>query len=369
MSGIFGHLNVADTERVYQATVGQQVLFDAAMDYVARSNEEIRRIMSIFVERETTNHAQRYMLPSGGYLPRRSSEGGYDAVKASGYWDVAFPLEDFGAKIAGTDVDMAYMSVAELDRHIASIVQRNYNTMRYEALYALMTPTNGTFVDGLWGSLTIRRLANATTGSDTTVYPPVIGSVSEATEDHYLETNYLATAIDDSHDPWRGTGGNLVNIVDDLSQHFGVSAGSDEIVSFINSAEVPEVSALTDFIETPVVQIREGAQTAQAVNIPTDLPGVVIGRHRAGAWIVRWDWIPATYILSVHLGVEKPLQMRVDPPDTGLGSGLQLIAKHGDTPFQESIWRNRFGFGVANRLNGMVVEVAAGGGFTAPTLA
>lgn len=369
MAGIFGNLNVSDTERVYQATIGQQVLFDAASDYVNRVNEEINRVMSVFVASTTSNHAQRYMLPSGGYLPRRSSEGEYAAVKASGSWDVAFPLEDFGAKIAGTDVDMAYMTVAELDRHIQSITQRNANTVRYEVLNALMLCTNRTFVDPLWGSLTVRKLANATTGSDTTVYPPVIGSVTEATEDHYLETNYLAAAIDDTHDPWAGTGGNTRNIINEIEEHFGPSAGASEIVSFINIAEAPEVSALTDFEPVSVPQIREGAQTASLMQVPTNLPGVVIGRHRAGAWIVRWDWVPANYILSIHTGVEAPLYMRTDPADTGLGTGLQLIATVDGTPFRESIWRHRFGVGVANRLNGVVLELGTGGTFTDPTLA
>jgi len=212
--------------------------------------------------------------------------------------------------------------------------------------------------------LTIRRLAN----TDGTSFPPVIGSVSEADDQHYVEQGDLATAIDDTHDPWIGTNTNSVNIITELEEHFGVSAGSSEIVSFINNAEVPEVSALTEFEPVDIIQIAEGSQTASPVQVPSNLPGVVIGRHRAGAWIVRWDFVPATYILSVHTGVEAPLMKRVDPADTGLGTDLQLVAQDEEFPFSESTWRHRFGFGVANRLNGYVVEVAAGGSYTDPTL-
>jgi len=364
MSGIFGHLNISDSDYVFSGTVGQRVVFEAATNYINRSNEVLNRLLSVFVSGNTTDHTLRYKLPGNGYLQRRGPDGRYGAVKAYGEWDVAFPLEDFGAMIAGNDVDMAYMTIAELDRHIKTVVQQNVNTVRYELLTALMSRSNGTFVDPLHGSLTIRSLAN----TDSTSYPPVIGSVDEADDEHYLELGDVATAIDDTHDPWVGVNTNSVNIVTELEEHFGVSAGSAEIVSFINQAEVTEVSALTDFEPVDILQIQEGAQTASPVQVPTNLPGVVIGRHRAGAWIVRWDFIPATYILSVHTGVEAPLMKRIDPPETGLGVDLQLVAEDEEFPFKESSWRHRFGFGVANRLNGVVVECAAGGSYTDPTI-
>ena len=191
-----------------------------------------------------------------------------------------------------------------------------------------MSGTNGTFIDPLHGSLTVRRLAN----TDSTLYPPVIGSITEADDQHYHELGDVATAIDDTHDPWVGVNTNTINIVAELEEHFGITAGSSQIVSFINQAEVTEVSALTDFEPVDIVQIREGTQTAAPVGVPTNLPGVVIGRHRAGAWIVRWDFVPATYILSIHTGTEPPLMKRVDPADTGLGSDLSLVATDEEFP-------------------------------------
>lgn len=364
MSGIFGHLNVSDSDYVFSATVGQRVIFEAANDYVNRATEEMNRLLSIFVAQSTSEYKLRYKLPGNGYLQRRGPDGRYGTVKAVGQWDVSFPLEDFGAMIAGNDVDMAYMTVEELDRHVRTVVQQNVNTVRYEVLTALTSRSNGTFIDDKHGSLTIRSLAN----TDGTLYPPVIGSLTEADDEHYLELGDLATAIDDTHDPWTGINTNSVNIVTELEEHFGISAGSAEIVSFINQAEVTEVSALTDFEPVDIRQIQEGAQTASPVQVPTNLPGVVIGRHRAGAWIVRWDWVPATYILSVVTAVEAPLYKRIDPPATGLGMDLQIVAQDEEFPFRETTWRHRFGFGVANRLNGVCVECAAGGSYTDPTI-
>lgn len=366
MANIFGHLNVSDQDYVFNSAVGQRVIYEAAANYVALASEELTRLQSIFVARSTSEHTLRYKLPGNGYLQRRGPDGRFGAVKASGQWDVAFPLEDFGAMIVGNDVDMAYMTVEELDRHIDTVIAQNANSSRYEVLTALMNRSNGTFVDDKHGNLTIRSLAN----TDGTLYPPVIGSMTEADDEHYLELGDVSAAIDDTHDPWTGVNTNSVNIVGELEEHFGIQAGSAEIVSFINQAEVTVVSTLTDFEPVDIRQIQEGQQTASPVQVPTNLPGVVIGRHRAGAWIVRWDRIPATYILSVTTAVEAPLYKRIDPAATGLGTDLQMVVPKGmeEFPFNETTWRHRFGFGVGNRLNGICVECAAGGTYTDPTI-
>jgi hypothetical protein len=58
---------------------------------------------------------------------------------------------------------------------------------------------------------------------------------------------------------------------------------------------------------------------------------------------------------------------RVDPADTGLTSGLQLVAQDEEFPFMASFWRDRFGYAVGNRLNGVAFEYGTGGTYTEPT--
>ena len=72
-------------------------------------------------------------------------------------------------------------------------------------------------------------------------------------------------------------------------------------------------------------------------------------------------------MLAFHLEEEPPLMRRVDPADTGLPRGLNLVATDEVFPFQGSFWRNRFGLGAANRLNGVVMELANGGTYSIPT--
>ena len=167
----------------------------------------------------------------------------FERMPVVGFAFVALPLEDFGAQLSGNDVDMAYMSVAELDRHLNTVVAQNVNTLRFEMLKALLNNTQDTFVDPLHGSLSIEPLANG----DTVVYPPVLGSESEATDDHYLESNYAASAISDANNPF-------ITIRDEIEEHFGVDQGGSNIVVFINQAQTTAVEDLSDF--NPITIIK-----------------------------------------------------------------------------------------------------------------
>lgn len=355
MSTIFGALNLNDTDRVFQATQGQAVIYDAVREYLDRYNQDMQAATAIFVEGTTSDHSERYKLPGGGRLQRRGPQSRTGEVKANAGWDCAYPLEDFGAAFAGDDVTMAYMTVGDLDRHISTVINQDRATRRYEILKALFNSTAGTFVDPLWGSLTIQRLANG----DSVVYPPVLGSESEATDNHYLESGYAASSISDTNDPF-------VTIRDELEEHFGAPTAGSNIVVFVNNAQRAKIEALTNFSEVEDRFVRLGDQTDQASGVPAGVPGRVLGRCD-GVWVVEWRWIPANYMVAIHMDAPKPLKIRIDPADTGLGSGLQLVSQDADYPFMTSHWRDRFGIGVGNRLNGVVFELGTGGTYTVPS--
>lgn len=355
MSGIFGHLNISDSERAFSVTIGQRVVFEAAQDYLARVNAEMNAAASVFVERTTDQFKLRYKLPGGGYLQRRASDGRYGAAKAYGSWDVAFKLEDFGAMMVGNDVDMAYMTVGELNNHVQNIVIQNINTVRWEILHRLFDNVQESFTDPIHGSLSVEPLANG----DTVVYPPVVGSLTEATEDHYLASTYTAANISDTNDPY-------VTLVAELEHHYGKPTGGSNVVCFINDNQRAKTMDLTDIVEVPDNWVVPGDDTAVPRGL-ANVPGRMVARHTAGTWISVWDWIPANYILAVHLEVEAPIIRRIDPADTGLGNGLQLVAREDEFPFQEAIWRHRFGLGCGNRLGAAVMFLTSGSTYTIPT--
>lgn len=355
MSGIFGILGRSASDDAVINTVGQRLVFDAAQEYVTRINDDLMRALTVFVEADTEDYIERYKLPGGGRMQRRNQQSGGGAVRAYGEWDVAYPLEDFDDQIAVDDVEFAYMTLQEFQLHLDTIQARYINTARFEFLQKLWKNTNTTFVDPRKGSLTVVPLAN----SDTVVYPPVLGSETEATDSHYLESGYVATAITDANNPY-------VTIREELVEHFGETTGGENIAVFINPAEAPETNLLTEF--DPVIDrfIRAGDNADVPVNLPS-VPGIILGRC-SGVWVVQWRWIPAGYMLGVHLEAPAPLKRRVDPAVTGLPRGLALVSDvTGDYPFREAHWRARFGFGVGNRLNGVCMELANGGTYTIPT--
>lgn len=354
MSGIFGILGINDNERVRLNTIGQDVVYEATQELLARWNRSLMEAMSAFVDGTTTDYTLRYKLPGGGRLQRLGRQGRPGAVKATGEWDVAFPLEGYGAQLGGSDVDLAYMSIQDYSRHLQTVFLQATATARYELLKALLNNAQDTFVDPLYGSLSIEPLANG----DSVLYPPVLGSESEATEDHYLESGYLATAISDTNNPY-------ITIRQELEEHFGVVTGGDSIVCLIHTDEVPETEDLTDFVAVPDNWVRPGVDTAVPVGLP-NVPGRIIGRTN-GCWVSEWRWVPSGYIMGFHADAPRPLKMRVDEADTGLGSGLQLIAEEERAPLSTAFWRHRFGFGGANRLNGVIMELANGGTYSVPS--
>lgn len=357
MGQLLGLLNIAEAaaDKTFVQVIGQRMVYEAVQELLTAYNAELDMAKRVFVERTTSDFKFRYKLPGGGRLQRRGGQAQSGAVKASGYWDVAFPLEDFGAVFGGDDIAMAYMTAREVDRHVDTIMIQDKNTYRFEMLKALFNNTARTFQDDVQGSLTIQPLANG----DSVVYPPVIGSEAEATDTHYLESGYLASAISDTNNPFPV-------IRAELNEHFGVEQGGENIAVFINSDETPEVEALAAFDDVPDRFVQPGDNQDTLKSTPTGLPGTVIGRSNS-CWVVEWDWIPSGYMLGIHLDAMKPLIERIDPSETGLGQGLRLVAEEEEYPLKTSHYRHRYGLGVGNRLNGVVMELANGGGYTIPT--
>lgn len=357
MSEIFGVLGLDDTDRSFVNTIGQEVVFDAVNETLRRHNEDLMAVLSIFLDGVTESFKFKYKLPGGGYLQRRGGQAQSGNVKASGEWNAAIPLEDFGAAVGGDDVSLAYMTMQELDRHLDTVIAQNINTTRREVMKAMLDNVQYTFPDPLHGDLTIEPLAN----NDAVVYPPVLGSAAEATENHYIETNYAPGSISDTNDPY-------VTIGNELEEHFGTPTSGSNILVLINDDATAKTRDLVAFVPVTDMGILPGQDTATVLGLPGNLPGRLLGRHEeAGVWIAEWRFLPATYMIGLHLDAPRPLRMRRDPANTGLPQGLQLISTSDMYPLQNSHYRNRFGVAVVNRLNGVVLELGTGGTYTVPT--
>jgi hypothetical protein len=354
MGIITGALGLQDSDRDFVNNVGQGVVYTATQDYLNRWNDLLRSMTSVFVAGYTSDHKTKYVLPNGGRLQRRGRMSRPATTKTTGEWNIALPLEDFGDVIAADDVSLAYLTVQRWDKEIKGITIRGAGTMRQEILRRIFQPTAQSFEDELHGTLTVDPIANG----DAVTYPPVIGSETNATHNHFVATNYAASAISDANNP-------LDIAVPHLTEHFGTQRGGSNIVTYINSAQATKFKGLADFEAVPDRFVRMGDQVNIPVNLPS-VPGNIIGRSN-GSWISVWDdGIPAGYTHSHNLDEEPPIQIREDPGEVGLGRGLRMVAKDEDFPFESYIWRWRFGTGPANRLNGVTIQIVASSTYTAP---
>lgn len=360
MSNIYGLLGISDSDRVYLSTLGQGLVLDAVREYVNGVNAELNSAYGVFVERKTEDYKLRYKLPGGGRMQASgfAPQGTPALVKVTGQWDVAFPLQSFRDAMGGDRISMAYMTAQDLERHLSTIRTRYINTYRFELLKALLNNTQRTFTDEQWGALAIEPLANG----DTVTFPPVLGSESEATDDHYLETNYTVANLSDTNNP-------IATAVAELEEHFGTPTGNSNIACFGGKTWADKITAtLTEFVDVDDMGIKPGQDTATVVNTPKGLPGRIRGRcSNSGAWIIEWRWVPANYQITIHLDEAAPLMERNDPAFTGLPRGLALIAKDDSLPFETSYYDARFGLGAGNRLNGVVTEFGTGGTYTIPS--
>ena len=352
MTSLLGILGISDVNTRLLA-LAPEPIYDAVQQLSARYQRERDEVFRVFVQGVTESATQTYKLPSGGYMQKLDNHGRPVEERPTGSWDVGFPWWTFGTGVGWDYETYAHMSAGDLDNLMETATIANANTHRFEILKTIFNSSNVTFTDKFAGSITVRKLANATAGSDTTTYPPVLGSTSEATEDHYLESGYAASAISDSNNPFP-------TVKEELEEHFGTG----QTVAFINPAQTAKVSALTAFVEdTPQFTVAGQDTSVLAGGLPS-VPGKIIGAAN-GVLVSEWRWIPSGYLVAVDMSQPGPLKKREPvPPEL---KGFRLEAEEARDPFFKRTWRDRFGYGAGNRLNGVVMEFGSGGTYSIPS--
>lgn len=350
---ILGMLNSADSDYTKLHTYGQGVIYNALTQILGDHNDDVAEARQLFVSMTTWNYQDIYKLEGYGRLQRRGVQSRPGEVKASGEWTVGYPLEDFGAAIGISTVDWAYMDAREFNRHVGTVLTQDLNTHRYEILRAFFNNTARTFTDlgGHFPTTTVQPLANG----DAVLYPPVVGSEVPSAANNYLGVAATATTITDANNP-------IPAMVNKLEERFGTPTGGSDIVIFCNNAQSLGIQGLAGFNTVPNRFVSYGVNVSlvETAGIPIRM-GRVLGAANS-ALIVEWRWIPAGYLLGIHAGAPSALAIRSDPPDTGLSLGLKMAAADLEFPFLDYAWTDRFGYGVANRLNGVVMDLTAAGG-------
>lgn len=360
MSTIFGLAQLSASDYQFMRKVDQVLIYNAVNEYLEITNNYRAIAYGLFVQGKTEKFQEQIQLGMTGKMQRVNATGAKpDAVRRSGNWTVGYPLESFQDAVNTTDIDFAYMTPQEFQAHIDGVINRANETYRFEILRRLFKNTDDSFTDPRLGATTVKPLANGTSGE---LYWPVAGSNTDATANYYAGANYLSSAISDTNNP-------IATITDALTLRWGRMTGEIPIAVLINSAQAAKIKALSNFVPYVPRAITPGSNT-DLVSLPPELSasGLQVIGYTDSAWVAVWDWIPADYALGIHLAAEKPLKERIDPAETGLGSGLQLVAKETDFPILYNIWRLRFGIGTSNRLNGYVLHITNSTSYTIPNV-
>jgi hypothetical protein len=326
---------------------------DAINLAVAAYNDEINAMLSLFAD-TTTLATERYAQISDNVLQPLDNNGRALPVKPSGYNDVGYPLFSAGSAWGANYVTRVKMTVADAERATAMMIRGDRNWMRRQILAGLFSFAAYDFVDPLLGTISVKPLALA---SETTVtYGTVAGSA--AADGHQLTQANAIGASGDNPFPL---------IYAELTEH---PQNSGDVIVFIPTALKATTVALATFnsVADPNITPGSGSDTLTG-SLGATYPGKLIGYEDSGVWIVEWTALPATHMVAVTTGGDRPLAMRQDPePEL---QGFNRVADRDDHPFYESQWLRRAGFGARNRVGAVVYRVGNGtydepSGYTPP---
>lgn len=353
MTLLGGILKVADTTPL--AGIPVRELSDAVNALNERYVTERNTWDNFLVERETDEHQVKHLLTGIDEGQELGEDGAPIETHVGGKVDVGFPWKRWGWAVGWTYEAFQRMTVADMERNIAARQGGNAKRHLREQFRALMSNANYDYLDEDFGTITVRRLAN----TDGTLFPPVSTSDSEADDTHYLVSGYANNAMSATQNPF-------VTLKNEIVEHFG---SNQRVVAIINPAQRAEVvTDIPNFTDAPTIGIRTGADTAVAEPLGVSVPGTFLGvDNDSGVWVYvnEEGRVPADYILSSIVGVAPPLWRRV--PGTQSLRGFKLESEHEHDPMFKRIYRDRFGYGVANRLSTAIMQLKASGSYDIPS--
>ena len=350
---IYGFENLKDLANTRAIELDPDLIISAIGMSQQQHDAEVNAILDLFSVEGT--EPQRQFKGSTVTRNQPLTHNGVPIpIKPPAPYTVGFPIEDSGNAWGANFVTNAKMTVQQVSDNIATLYYGDFAWLRDHVLAAIFDNAGYSWPDPQYGNLPVKGLAN---GDAVTYGISTNGADSLATDTHYLAQ---ANAIDNSNNPFP-------TIYTELTEH---PENGTDVISFINSAQYSAVAALTNFVAVADPRV-EPAQTAARLvgTLGSQLPAraVVVGLVDRN-WIVQWNAIPSTYVVSVAVGGTPPLIRRVDAEPE-----LQGFRPQGPNngrieifPFFQENWIRRMGFGGWNRV-GAVVTRTGNGTYAVPT--
>lgn len=360
MGTLLGNFGIADGDYVFTATIGQGVIWDETKRLFQRYNRDVEDMMKTFVQSTTWNHTERYRMGGISKMDKGDFWGQSPpaATKPAGYYQVAYPLYQVQNAKIWNDVERRYLTMEEYENFLQDTINANNDQLMLDILVPIFQNAPAAFEDPNFGPLTLVPLANG----DATVYPPVLGTYTESTENMYLAPGFTEAQISYTNDPF-----HLVR--QKLQAHWGYLAGGTPITAYVSTTASQYVELHPDFVQYPWRDQDLGDDVSKAVAMASGIRSARPLGTIKGVKVIEWARIPTGYILATSDLAKKPLKRRIDPPGTGLKGGLEVIpgSKH-DGPLTSGLmFRRREGYAVASRLGACVVDITGATTYSPPT--
>lgn len=336
MAALYGIMGLADVKNLSVQQLGQRQVFDAVQKLLAQYNSELAMLVDFFVAGTTEEVQITYMMPGGGEMQEATEWTRPGAVRPLPGYPVGFEINDARDQVAWNDIAMAYATVEAVQATVDNIMIRHTNWVRRKLLKAVLNNNNRVTLDPQFGQVTVKPLANG----DTDVYS--MYGASMATDNHYIASNMAS--ISDANNPFP-------TYYDEIAEH----VGDTTVVAVVNPAQAAQIKAMAAFIEVADSRIRVSGGV-EAISPGVTVPGTIIGLL-GNVWIAEWRGIPAGYTFVRDMDGPAPLLKRIDRVQLAGRGELSLIATQQEFPFQESFWRDRHGYGAANRVNAVIGQI------------
>ena len=341
MAILAGLLNQADLYANRVTSIGISVVERAVAESVAEHNRQLDALMNLFVTRRQDVQT-RYLAAGATRLQPLDENGRARPIKPSGYFTLGFPIHDAGIAWGRNYRTSIKMTVGEVARIVAMMMDADSRWMRDHLLAALFfenSTTPWTFTDPQFGAISVYGLANG----DAQTFQLLSGADSASTDDHVKgsSTSTLTEAV-------------LQDIHDELVEH---PENGPEIIAFIPTASRATVEALTNFYPVADPNLTSGVAVTQfTAALGVSVPGELIG-YCAGCKIVVWAGMPSDYVLGIAAGGEAPIALR-EEPEAEL-QGFKKVADRNDHPWYEAQYLRVAGFGAWNRVGAIVYKTSA----------
>jgi hypothetical protein len=352
----FDTLATADNTTV--AEFGEDNAWQAIQEALTAHNQQLAESLQMFVT-DTTDRHRRYGGADSMEMEELDEFGTPDAQKIAAGATVAFPMRFYGVGVQWTRLYFQNIMASEFAAQIVARQDADVRNIQKQLKRALLLSSNYTSIDRRTDkvSLSIKRLANADGAAIPTA--PDGSNFDGSTHTHYLG----ATAA------WSGATNTQVAtdikaIANTVLEHFL----SGQILVLINRAQEDKVKAADGFaayVDSRIIQAPGGTTQFARGNLdvsnPTNRAIGILGP--AEIWVK--PWIPAGYIVAVHVGgTEKALVRRI----RRMGGGqLELLFDNEQYPLRAQAVGREFGFGVWNRVAAAALYTG-GTSYTDPTI-